>query len=326
MNITGTIYTTNKKGIATNRLGHIYDVIKTTGGVKLVKFDVVEIDLPDDVVVKKDKVAVRIDWDWLIATYKTGGNVLCLHISRAEHDRLGLKHPNGGRLGGSYNRNIGDTSMEFFIIANTVKVFTQKFLHELSHGFNHWTDGTDKTHHYDYELKNIESIYPTYSFIKYNLLTQIRDASAFIVELLTKKKTTKPTDLLPLVKRKADAVVSAMAKLGHQVRIVEGYRSMERQTELYNQGRTTKGNIVTNAKAGESFHNYGVAVDFVFRKEGYNATNKQWQLLGDIGKAHGFDWGGDWTRGFVDKPHFSFTLGCKLSDFQKGKVDYKKFN
>ena len=187
MNITGTIYTTNKKGIATNSLGHIYNVIKTTDGVKLVKFDVVEIDLPDDVVVKKEKVAVRIDWDWLKSTYKTEGKVLGLHISRAEHNKLGLRHPNGGSLGGSYNRNIGDESMEFFIVANTKKDFIQKFLHELSHGFNHWTHGIDETHYYDYTLKNIESIYPTYSFIKNDLLTQLRDLAVIVVGLLKKK-------------------------------------------------------------------------------------------------------------------------------------------
>ena len=115
-----------------------------------------------------------------------------------------------------------------------------------------------------------------------------------------------------------------MALLGHPVRITEGYRSMERQQELYNQGRTTPGNIVTNAKAGESFHNYGVAVDFVFRKEGYNASEELWQTLGAIGKSQGFEWGGDWAK-FVDKPHFSMTLGYSLEDFKLGKVDYSKW-
>lgn len=130
--------------------------------------------------------------------------------------------------------------------------------------------------------------------------------------------------LQPLVYRRANAVVEAMALLGHPVRIVEGYRSPERQAELYAQGRTTPGNIVTNAKPGNSFHQYGVAVDFVFRNEGYNASEELWQTLGTIGKAHGFDWGGDWKRS--DRPHFSITLGYTLRDFKQDKVDYSKFH
>jgi peptidoglycan L-alanyl-D-glutamate endopeptidase CwlK len=50
---------------------------------------------------------------------------------------------------------------------------------------------------------------------------------------------------------------------GIRVYIYEGLRSNERQELLYNQGRTTNGSIVTNAKAGQSFHNYGFALDWV---------------------------------------------------------------
>ena len=115
-----------------------------------------------------------------------------------------------------------------------------------------------------------------------------------------------------------------MKRRGHPVRIVEGFRTLERQTELYNQGRTTPGAVVTNAKAGQSLHNYGVAVDFVFRQEGYNASNTLWNLLGSVGKAQGFIWGGDWN-GFVDRPHFEMKLGYSLRDFQKNKIDWNKY-
>lgn len=113
--------------------------------------------------------------------------------------------------------------------------------------------------------------------------------------------------------------------LGMPVRITEGYRSIERQNELYAQGRTAAGNIVTNARGGQSLHNYGVAVDFIFRREGYDATEAQWQLLGAVGKSQGFVWGGDWTS-FVDKPHFELTFDYKLSDFQNDKIDWSRYN
>ena len=45
--------------------------------------------------------------------------------------------------------------------------------------------------------------------------------------------------------------------------IYEGLRSPERQDELYRQGRTSPGKVVTNARAGQSFHNYGLAFDWV---------------------------------------------------------------
>lgn len=46
-----------------------------------------------------------------------------------------------------------------------------------------------------------------------------------------------------------------------------GYRSFEEQDALYAQGRTTPGDIVTNAKGGESAHNYGCATDWTWFDE-----------------------------------------------------------
>ena len=52
-------------------------------------------------------------------------------------------------------------------------------------------------------------------------------------------------------------------KDGIPLRVFETYRSWYRQTKLYEQGRTYPGRIVTNAKAGTSWHNYGLAADLV---------------------------------------------------------------
>lgn len=41
-----------------------------------------------------------------------------------------------------------------------------------------------------------------------------------------------------------------------------GYRSFDEQTRLWNQGRVSDGHIVTNAKAGESAHNWGCGTDW----------------------------------------------------------------
>jgi peptidoglycan L-alanyl-D-glutamate endopeptidase CwlK len=42
-----------------------------------------------------------------------------------------------------------------------------------------------------------------------------------------------------------------------------GRRTMEEQTALYSLGRSAQGKIVTKARAGESYHNYGLAFDWV---------------------------------------------------------------
>lgn len=90
------------------------------------------------------------------------------------------------------------------------------------------------------------------------------------------------------------------------VQISEGYRSNARQNELYAQGRTKAGNIVTNARAGQSNHNYGIAVDyFIVSHDGKKAlwtVNKNWRRVAQIGKELGFTWGGDW-KNFKDYPH-----------------------
>ena len=55
---------------------------------------------------------------------------------------------------------------------------------------------------------------------------------------------------------------------GLKILVYCGYRSNEDQEKLYKQGRSTKGKKVTNARAGQSFHNYGRAIDFVPVKNG----------------------------------------------------------
>ena len=73
-----------------------------------------------------------------------------------------------------------------------------------------------------------------------------------------------------------------------------------------------KGNIVTNAKGGQSYHNYGLALDVVEVNGGYygysdNYPAERWDAIGRIGKSFGLEWGGDWRR--PDRPHFQLNRG-----------------
>jgi len=101
-------------------------------------------------------------------------------------------------------------------------------------------------------------------------------------------------------------------------------RSFEQQTALYEQGRTKlfdkqgkRLGIVTNAKAGQSFHNYGLALDIVLIdsvsaywdvvKDFDDDAVSDWMEIVKIFKDNGWEWGGDFKT--PDAPHFQKTFG-----------------
>ena len=96
--------------------------------------------------------------------------------------------------------------------------------------------------------------------------------------------------LAPAVKDRAECALFACNQAGYKLRIFEAFRSPERQNSLYAQGRTKPGKIVTNAKAWQSWHQYGVAVDVAF----FDA--RRWSWVGDFKEpshffeAEGFHW------------------------------------
>lgn len=104
------------------------------------------------------------------------------------------------------------------------------------------------------------------------------------------------------------------AESGLDVRIISGNRTWSEQDELYKQGRTTPGDIVTYAQGGQSNHNYGIAVDIgVFRpntngKASYLSSHALYKTLGPIGEALGLEWGGRWKKP-VDTPHYQIATG-----------------
>ncbi|TSE05429.1 M15 family metallopeptidase [Aquimarina algiphila] len=116
--------------------------------------------------------------------------------------------------------------------------------------------------------------------------------------------------LHPLVRAKTkEFIIRAQNDLGIKLRVTSALRTWEEQTRLYNKGRSASGNRVTNAKAGESYHNYGLAFDVVEIKNGKAIwNNPNWEKIGQLGKSLGFEWGGDWV-GLVDKPHFQMRFG-----------------
>ena len=112
-------------------------------------------------------------------------------------------------------------------------------------------------------------------------------------------------DLRPVFATRAIAWLDECRHAGLDVLITCTFRSMSEQNDLYAQGRTRPGKRVTNAKPGESAHNFRFALDFVPIVQGkpdWSSKSPQWLQLGRLAEACGLEWGGRW-RGLVDLPH-----------------------
>lgn len=110
--------------------------------------------------------------------------------------------------------------------------------------------------------------------------------------------------LLPELRPLARALVQKAAGAGIDIRIISGLRTYAEQDALYAQGRTSPGAIVTNARAGYSNHNFGIAFDVgVFEGSQYLPESQQYKAVGALGLDLGLEWGGNWQT-FVDQPHF----------------------
>ena len=127
-------------------------------------------------------------------------------------------------------------------------------------------------------------------------------------------------DLIPAARARVQAFLDAAKKQGIDLLVTSTYRDNASQDALYAQGRTTPGKKVTNAKAGQSWHNYRCAVDVVpvvAGKPRWDVKDEVWQQVGKLGKAAGLEWAGDWKK-FKEYPHFQYTGGLTLAQLQSG--------
>jgi len=120
-------------------------------------------------------------------------------------------------------------------------------------------------------------------------------------------------ELLPQVRELWFLLQAAMDSAGHRIRMVEGYRSPVRQEWLYAQGRTRPGDIVTRARAWQSWHQTRRAFDVCFIAPEPFGESNPWPLLGQTGEHFGLEWGGRWPTRKKDRPHFQLTDGLTLA-------------
>lgn len=146
------------------------------------------------------------------------------------------------------------------------------------------------------------------------------------------KSLARLQQLHPICRDKAidayNEAVQATPKGVHPY-IDQTLRTFEESTKLYNQPFDGKDNDgdgrideadekVSNAKAGQSWHNYGLALDFHLQingKDVWDEKNPNWKVVVNIFKKHGFSWGGDWNS-FKDYPHLEYKGGYTLAQLQ----------
>lgn len=125
------------------------------------------------------------------------------------------------------------------------------------------------------------------------------------IALLHPKLRQEVTDLINLANTK-------LTSHSH-VRIVQGLRTFAEQDALYKQRPK-----VTNAKGGQSLHNYGVAIDFCLiiddkevswdlKRDWDGDKIADWMEVVSVFRNAGWEWGGTWK--FTDNPHFQKTFG-----------------
>ena len=139
--------------------------------------------------------------------------------------------------------------------------------------------------------------------------------------------------LHPLIRSEMADILSDIHSKGLSIRVVQGLRTIAEQDALYAQGRTSAGAIVTQAKGGQSFHNYGLAIDMcLLHADGsisWSVTEdtnkdkiKDWDNVVASFKSFGWEHG---DRGYFDNCHFQKVFGTTPQQLfalvQAGKVD-----
>lgn len=124
----------------------------------------------------------------------------------------------------------------------------------------------------------------------------------FFLRIITPRTKNPANDqeirnLHPTFGLKVARFIRDLEKQGANVIITDGLRSWEEQTQLYNSGQTP-------AQAGNSFHNYGQAVDINVNGLKMGSSYADWLPVADyIKKKYGLRWGGDFVNNW-DKVHF----------------------
>ena len=97
---------------------------------------------------------------------------------------------------------------------------------------------------------------------------------------------------------RALGVLNYAYSAGGALRVLEYYRTPERQNELQASGHS-------HARAWESPHQYGLAVDVAFDPQGYDVPKSWWTWLSCLAKYYGLVSGASWgDYGHIQYPNW----------------------
>lgn len=132
-------------------------------------------------------------------------------------------------------------------------------------------------------------------------------------------------DLHPVPRGKFTAFLTAAKAQGIDAFLTCTYRDDEAQNALFAVGRTKPGKKVTNARAGESYHQFRCAGDVAILLHGkliWDDTHEGaelWDRLIKIGESVGLESASHWKNN-TEKAHFQYTGGLSLADMRAGKI------
>ncbi|MGO4953114.1 M15 family metallopeptidase [Paenibacillus sp. DRB1-1] len=150
------------------------------------------------------------------------------------------------------------------------------------------------------------------------------------LEQLKKKSDKRLIGLDSVFKLVIEKLIERCYARGVWIVITQGLRTYAEQDDLYAQGRTKPGKVVTDARGGYSNHNFGFAADFALLlrdgrtvswdtlKDDDKDSLPDWSEVVEEAKKLGLEWGGDW-RSFKDMPHLQMVFGITTAQFRAGK-------
>lgn len=162
--------------------------------------------------------------------------------------------------------------------------------------------------------------------------------SLYIDQITIKRVETLHPKLVGEGLRIVDIINNERLTGRSKFRCAYGIRTFTEQADLFAQGRTKPGKIVTKARAGMSYHNYGLAMDGVlmvdkdgngtyeaaswdFKKDWDSDLISDWDEVVQVFKEFGWVWGSDWNNNgstkdesFLDAPHFQKTFGLSVRE------------
>lgn len=151
---------------------------------------------------------------------------------------------------------------------------------------------------------------------------------------LSQSDINKINTLHPDIRDSVKTMLQNLKKDGVKVEITLALRTYEEQDILFAKGRNDKGEVsdqskvVTNARGGQSYHNFGLAFDLTVydkdNKKTWKQDSEEWKKVIAEGKNQGFEAGAEWAD-FPDLPHFQKTFGLTTKQLRtKNEKDETK--